>query len=202
MKPHADEPLLGVRPGSRREVLDRTPVELTQAVRWTNRRRTRVAALVALLGASAATTGLVLGSTRLAGPTAIEQTTAEAWQATGALSDGLRALEPGDAISPLRGEARAARAAVQKAGKATKALEVGGAQASVQRRTVRALRADDAWIDAVGSTLANPRSDRRADLSRLARTAAERTEAIAADVDGAKGTVGGTGRLLSATKPG
>lgn len=191
---------LGVRPGSRREVLARRPVVLSQAVRWTNRRRTRAAAVLALLLASAVVIAVVLGATRES-QTALERTTAEAWSATRALSDGLRALEPGDRISPLREEARAARAAVREAGVAVKGLDLGGAQASVQRRTIRALRADDAWIDAVGSTLANPRSERRADLSRLARNAAVRTARIVDDVRGARDTVGGTGRLLSATRP-
>lgn len=176
------------------------PVVLTQAVRWTNRRRTRAAALLALLAGPAIVVAVVAVAMRPGGPTRIDQTTAGAWTATAALSDGLRRLEPGDPLSPLRDEARAARAAVQEAGKAIKALDLDGAQASVQRRTIRTLRADDAWIDAVGSTLANPRSARRADLSRLARNAAERTAAIADDVRGAEGSVGGTGRLLSATK--
>ncbi len=193
-------PPLGVSPSSRRAVLDRDPVVLSQAVRWTNRRRTRAAALLALLVGPAIVVGLVLLTMRPGGPTAVERATETAWTATRALSDGLRALEPGDPLTPLRDEARAARAAVQKSGKATKALELGGAQASVQRRTIRALRANDAWIDAIGSTLANPRSARRADLSRLARNAAEQTDMVAVDVPGAAGSVGGTGRLLSATK--
>ncbi|MBA2347631.1 MAG: hypothetical protein H0V81_04980 [Solirubrobacterales bacterium] len=186
-------------PSSRREVLGRDPVVLSQAVRWTNRRRTRAAAVLALLGGPAIVTGVVLAAMRPGVPTRVETTTAGAWAATGALSDGLRELEPGDPLTPLRDEARAARAAVQEAGKAVKALELDGAEASAQRLAVRALRADDAWIDAVGSTLANPRSDRRRDLSRLAKNAAVATALIADDVEGSEDSVGGTGRLLSAT---
>lgn len=190
----------GLTPGSRRELLDRDPMVLSQAVRWTNRRRTRAAALLALIGGPAIVTGVVLAAMGPSSPSRVEQSSAPAWSATGALSDELRTLEPGDPLRPLRGEARAARAGVQEAGKAVKALELDGAQASVQRRTIRALRANDAWIGAITSTLGNRRSRRRADLSRLARTAAERTAAIAEDVPAARGTVGGTGRLLSATK--
>lgn len=185
---------------SRRAVLDREPVALSQAVRWMNRRRTRAAALLALVLAAAILAGVVLRATGPRGPSEVERATEQAWAAAGALSDGLRKLEPGDRLKPLRPKARAARAAVQEAGKATKALDLGGAQASVQRRTVRALRADDAWIAAVSSTLANRRSRRRGDLSRLAGNAMQRTAAIAEDVPAARGTVGGTGRLLTATK--
>lgn len=190
---------LGVSPSSRRAVLDRNPVVLSQAVRWTNRRRTRAAALLALLGGPAVVAAVVV-KTSPGGSRQVQQATAKAWTATGALSESLRALERGDPLKALRPEARAARTAVQEAGKATKALDLGGAQASVQRRTVRALRADDAWIAAVSATLANRRSSRRDDLSRLGRTATERTAAIADDVPGARDTVGGTGKLLSASR--
>lgn len=178
------------------------PVFLSQTVRRMNRRRTRVLAVLSLLAAIVALVVIVDAVVQPGAPSTIEQATGEAWKATGALSDGLRELEPGDDLQPLRGRARAARTAVQRAGKRIKRATLPIGQTPVRSRVIRALRADDGWLDAVGSTLANPRSARRGDLARLAERAAIATSLIEDDVDGAKGSVGGTGRLLAATKPG
>ena len=191
---------LGVHPSSRRAALDRDPMVLSQAVRWTNRRRTRLAALLAVVGGPAVIVGVVLAATGSEGPSRVQQATAEAWAATGALSDGMRALERGDSLQPLRPKARDALAAVEKAETATRALDLGGAEAAVQRRTLSALSGDRAWIRAVSATLANPRSSRRRDLPRLAGIAAKRTAAIADDVPAARKTAGGTGRMLAASR--
>ena len=62
------------------------------------------------------------------------------------------------------------------------------------------LRADRRWIAAVRATLAEPRSPQRATLAGLAERAAVSTALVAETLGDAKGTVGGTGRLLAATR--
>ncbi|MBA2347632.1 MAG: hypothetical protein H0V81_04985 [Solirubrobacterales bacterium] len=178
------------------------PVFLSETVKRMGRRRTRILAVLSLLVAIGATLTIVDGFVAPEPAAPIEQATDEAWSAVTALSDGLRALEPDGALQPLRDEARTAREEVQAAGARIKTLELPISQTPLRIRVIRTLRADDAWIDAVGSTLANPRSSRRADLARLAEAAAVATALIADDVKGAGASVGGTGRLLSATKRG
>ena len=124
----------------------------------------------------------------------------DAWEATGALSDALRGLRPGATRNPARVLAQRAAGAVEDAGRRVEALELPISDTPLRARVLATLRADAAWIDAVGSTLANPRSPRRAGLSSLAKRAATGAVLVAVDVEGAEGTVGGTGRLLSATR--
>ncbi len=181
---------------------DAPPVFLSQTVHRMGRRRTRVLAVLSLFLAFGATAVIVNGFLGPEPPTPIEEATGGAWSALTELSDGLRALRPDADLSPLRAKARNARKEVQAAGARVKTLELPISETPLRGRVIRALRADDAWIDAVGSTLANPRSSRRGDLSRLAKRAAVATSLVGGDVDGAQGSVGGTGRLLSATRRG
>jgi len=165
------------------------------------RRAARVLSVVSLSVAIAAV-GVVIGTyAKPAPPAPMEEATAEAWEATGALSDALRALRPGASRNPARKLTKRAAGAVDTAGKRVAALKVSVADTPLRARVLSTLRSDAAWIDAVGSTLANPRSPRRADLSRLAKRAANDTALIAEEIEEASNSVGGTGRLLSATKP-
>lgn len=176
------------------------PEALSQTIRRMNRRRTRVLAVLSLLVAVGATAMVVRAFVRPEASTPIQRATDGAWAATGTLSDGLRGLKPGDRVSRLQGDARAARKAVQVAGRRVKALQLPIGDTPLRVRVIHALREDDAWISAVGSTLANPRSVRRGDLARLAQRAAIATALVTDDLPEAEGSVGGTGRLLSATK--
>lgn len=176
-------------------------VVMSETVRRMGRRRTRVLAVLSLLVAIVVTASIVEAFMQ-SGSAPLEQATSDAWSSVTALSEGLRALGSDGELEPLRDEARTARQEVQAAGRRVKALELPVADTPLRSRVIRALRADDAWIDAVGSTLANPRSDRRGDLSRLAERAAVATSLVAEDVAGAESSVGGTGRLLSATRSG
>lgn len=178
------------------------PIFLSQTVTRMGRRHTRILALVSLLLAAAATVA-ILSALLAPEPVApIDQATGRAWSAVTALSDGLRDLGREADLEPLRDKARAARTETRAAGTRMEALKLPVAQTPLRRRVIRALRADDAWTRAVGATLANPRSRRRADLASLAKEAAVATMLIADDVAGAGGSVGGTGRLLSATRRG
>jgi len=147
-----------------------------------------------------ATTSAVLVTTALPSAAApIENATADAWETTGALSDALRALRPGATRNPARALAKRAAGAVDDAGERVEAVDLPVSDTPLRARVLATLRADVEWIDAVGSTLASPRSPRRADLSGLAKRAATGTALVAVDVEKAAGTVGGTGRLLSTT---
>jgi len=160
---------------------------------------TRVLSVVSVGAALAATSAVLVTAAQPSAAGPIEKVTADAWEATGALSDALRALRPGATRDPARVLAQRAAGAVEDAGRRVEALELPISDTPLRARVLATLRADAAWIDAVGSTLANPRSPRRAGLSSLAKRAATGAVLVAVDVEGAEGTVGGTGRLLSAT---
>ena len=178
------------------------PAFLSQTVRRMGRRRTRVLALLSLLLAIGGTIAIVQASLAPEPATPIEQATGDAWSAVTALSDGLRDLGPGGDLEALRDEARAARKEVQAARRRMEVIELPVSKTPLRARIIRALRADDAWADAVGSTLATPQGPLRRKLARLAKRAAVATALIADDVKGAKDSVGGTGRLLAATRRG
>lgn len=174
---------------------------LSRALRQSGRRSSRILALASLITALGAT-GYVFATTmKPAVPVPIEEATADAWKATSKLSGELRELRPGASRNPARALVKRAADEVDEAGKRVGALDLPTSDTPLRSRVLRTLRADAAWIDAVGSTLANPRSPRRADLSRLAKRAATMTALVAEELEGAQGSVGGTGRLLSATKP-
>ncbi len=179
------------------------PEVLSLSVRRSGRLSTRLLALLSILVAGAAVAYFVTSALEIATPKPpMESASETAWEATSALSDGLRSLRPGGSRGDVRPLASTAAESVKNATERVEGLALPTAETPVRARVLAALRADAEWIDAVGSTLANPRSPRRADLSRLAKTAAEAVSLIAADIDGPKGSVGGTGRLLSATKAG
>ncbi len=173
---------------------------LSQTLRRSGRRGTRILAVVSLITALGTTGYVVATAMEPDAATPLEEATAGAWEATGALSDSLRALRPGASRNAARPLAGAAAEAVETSLKRVEGLDLATADTPLRVRVLRALRADAEWIDAVGSTLANPRSPRRAELSRLAKTAAAGTSVVAGTLEDAKGTVGGTGRLLAATK--
>jgi len=174
---------------------------LSRAARRSGRRSARVLSVASLVMALVAT-GVVLGTAvQPAVQTPIVAATAQAWDATGALSDALRALRPGATRKPARALAKRAAGIIDETGMRVRALELPVADTPLRGRVLRTLRADAAWVDAVRSTLAAPRGPRRADLSGLAKRAATATALIDDEVTQARGTVGGTGRLLSATKP-
>ena len=174
---------------------------LSWAARRSGHRSARVLSVVSL-AAALVTTGVLVGTAaKPPARTPIAAATAETWEATGALSDALRALRPGASRNPARARVRRAVDAAEQAGRRIGGLELPVAETPLRGRVLRTLRADTAWMDAVGSTLANPRSPRRAELSTLAKRAANATALIADQVEGAANSVGGTGRLLSATKP-
>lgn len=178
------------------------PAVRTLAVRRSGRLGTRLLAILALLGALAATAYVVKTALKPTVTPPLRSATADAWKATGSLSDALRALRRGSSRSAARALATPAATAVKAAAPRVETLDLTTAQTPSRSRVLAALRADRAWIAAVGATLADPRSSRRAALSGLARKAAEATALASRDVAAAKGTVGGTGRLLAATAPG
>ena len=174
---------------------------LSQTLRRAGRTGTRILALVSLLAAGAAIVYVVLTASEPAPQPPLQRATAPAWAATAALSDALRGLRPGAPRGPARTLARRAARDVRSSARSVEALALPPSTTPVRGPVLDALRADTAWIDAVGSTLANPRSPRRAQLSRLARRAAMRTAVIATEFEDAADSVGGTSRLLAATAP-
>lgn len=177
------------------------PEVLSLSIRRSGRLGTRLLAILSLLVAIGAAAYFVTSAMDITAPTPpIEKATSEAWSASSALSDSLRALRPGASREPSRPLATAAAKAVKRAQDNVEALTLSTSETPLRARVLAALRADAAWVDAVGSTLANPRSARRAELAGLAKTAATAVVLIQGDVDGAEDSVGGTGRLLSATK--
>lgn len=174
----------------------------TLAVRRSGRLGTRLLAVLSLLIALGVTGYVVKSALQPAVTPPLQKATAGAWTATGALSDALRALRPRASRTAARALVPPAARAVKAARMRVEALDLPTSDTPARARVLQALRADGAWIRAVGATLAEPRSPRRAALSRLAKTAAEATTLAAKDVKGAAGTVGGTGRLLSATTSG
>ncbi len=173
---------------------------LSRAARRSGGLSARVLSLASLTTALVAIGVVLQTAAQSPGPAPVVAATAAAWQATAALSDGLRALRPGASRNPSRVRAKRAATVVADAQKRVEALHLATADTPLRSRVLRTLRADADWIDAVGSTLSNPRSPRRGDLSGLAKRAANGAALVAVDVRGAKGSVGGTGRLLSATK--
>ena len=174
--------------------------EISRAAGRSGRLKTRVLSVLSVSVALAATGAVLVTAARPSAAGPIENVTADAWEATGALSDALRVLRPGASRNPARVLAKRAAGAVDDAGRRVEALELPIADTPLRSRVLSTLRADAAWLDAVGSTLANPRSPRRANLSGLAKRAATGAALVAVDVEGAEGTVSGTGRLLSATR--
>lgn len=174
---------------------------LSRAARRSGRRRARVLAVGSLAVAIVAIAVLLWTARQPSARSPIAAATAQTWEATGALSDALRVLRPDGSRNPARALVKPAAERVDEAGRRVGALDLPVAATPLRGRVLRTLRADAKWIDAVGSTLANPRSPRRADLSSLASRAANATALIENEVEGARDSVGGTGRLLSATKP-
>lgn len=185
-EPEAPQRALALEPAS----------STSRAARPSGRRMTRVLSVLSVGAALAATSAVLVTAAQPSAAGPIEKVTADAWEATGALSDALR---HGATRDPARVLAQRAAGAVEDAGRRVEALELPISDTPLRARVLATLRADAAWIDAVGSTLADPRSPRRAGLSSLAKRAATGAVLVAVDVEGAEGTVGGTGRLLSAT---
>ena len=175
------------------------PASTSQAARRSGHRTTRVLSVLSVAGALAATSAVLVTAAQPSAAGPIEKVTADAWETTAALSDALRGLRPGATRNPAGVLAKRAAGAVDGAGRRVEALELPVSDTPLRARVLATLRADAAWIDAVGSTLANPPSPRRADLPGLAKRAATGAALVAVDDERADGTVGGTGRLLSAT---
>lgn len=171
----------------------------SRAAGRSGRRTTRVLSVLSVGLALTATSAVLVTAAQSSAAAPIEKATADGWEATGALSDALRGLRHGATRAPARALAKRAAGAVDNADRRVEALKLPVPDTPLRARVLAALRADAAWVDAVGSTLANPRSPRRADLSGLAKRAATGAALVAVDDEGAEGTVGGTGRLLSAT---
>jgi hypothetical protein len=165
----------------------------------------RIPAIVCLLGCIAATLVILAegrnGSVDAAAP-GLQEAARPAWKATGALSAELNGLKRGTSRGPARHAAHEAVKALKTARTELPKVVVPTSQGDVFAVTEVALRAQAAWVDAVGSTLANPRSPRRADLARLAATAMRRSAAAERFGVADGPAVAGTGHLLSATKPG
>jgi hypothetical protein len=175
---------------------------LSRTLRRAGRKPARVLAVVSLAVAFG-TTGLVVATAfQPESATPLQNATQDAFGATEELSDALRALRPGGSRNAARPLAGAAARAVEAAQRRVEALELPTSMTPLRSRVLETLRSDAAWVDAVGSTLANPRSPRRGDLAALAKKAATGMALIAGDLPAAEDVVGGTGRLLSATKPG
>lgn len=165
--------------------------------------RQRAAAIACLLGCVIAVLAILAegrsGDVVAAAP-GIKDAARPAWGATSELSDALHALKPGSSRGPSIRAARKAAEAVKGARGELAKVDVDTSQGEVMAVVESALRAQGAWIDAVGSTLANPRSPRRKALAELASAAAARSRA-AEHFDVADGpAVRGTGHLLSTTK--
>lgn len=173
---------------------------VSRGARRSGLRRTRLLSVVSVGLAFAATSTVFVTAARPSAAAPIEKATADAWEATRALSDALRGLRLGATRTPVRALATRTAGAIDDAGRRVEALELRVSDTPLRVRVLATLRADAEWVDAVGSTLANPHSPRRADLARLAKRAATGAVLVAVDVEGAAGTVGGTGRLLSATR--
>ncbi len=174
---------------------------ITHAVRRSGRLGTRVLAVLSLIVALGVTGYVVASALEPSAPAPLVAETAGAWEATSALSDSLRELRPGASRRAARALAKRAAEEVGPAGTRVLALNLPTSATPLRSRVRAALRADLSWIKAVDATLADPRSPSRADLARLAKRAAQGVSLIAGDVPAAKRSVGGTGRLLSATKP-
>lgn len=178
------------------------PVPALSRAAWrSGQRRARVLAVGSLAVALGTTAALFGTAAQPQSRSPVAQATAPAWEATGALSDALRVLRPGASRNPARALVKPAAERVDEARRRVGALDLPVSATPLGGRVLRTLRADARWIDAVGSTLANPRSPRRADLSALASRAANATALIENEVEEARDSVGGTGRLLSATRP-
>ncbi len=178
----------------------RRPLARSRARRRSGRTGARLLALLSLVAAVAATAWVVGGAFRDDELPPVAAATAESWARTGELSDALRELRPGASPAAARPFAQPALKAVVRAQKRVAALDLPASQTPLRGRVLDALRADRRWIDAVGSVLARPESPRRAQLARLAKEAATSTALLRADLPAAVGTVGGTGRLLSALR--
>lgn len=173
---------------------------LSNTVRRSGRLGTRLLALLSLIAGLAATALVVTTLAKPGAPEPLAAATAQAWTATGALSDALRALRPGARRAPARALASAAAPVVTDAAREVRTLDLPTSDTPRRARVLTALSADRAWIAAVRATLKDPASPRRSDLTRLSEAAATATSLIAKDVEGAAHTIGGTSRLMTATK--
>lgn len=165
------------------------------------RGRSRAGAALALLGAAALIALTVQGALPAQGedPRPVRVAAAPAWTATAGLSSALDALEPGAGRATARQHAREAVAALRLA--RSRVIAAPGDVAAPEARPTQlaALWATERWADAVGSTLADPGSPRRAGLPRLAKAAmAAHATAERSGLAPAR-AVGGTGHLLAAT---
>jgi len=174
---------------------------LSRAVRCGGRRRTRALALLSLLvavGAAVYVLTTQLPTARSQPPLAVA--TAGAWQATGALSDALRALRPGLPRGPARRLALAAVRATARANRAVSALPATASDVPLYDGTRTALRACRRWAAATAAVLAVPHGPRRATLAALSGDAEQSVSLVARNLPASAGTVGGTSRLLAATR--
>lgn len=177
------------------------PPMLSRAMRRSERRAgARILAILSLAAAIAAVVLVVRTALEPDAPEPLGVATAPAWRAMSQLSDALRELRPGARRGRARALVKPAAEAVDAAEQRVEALDLETAETPARSRVLSTLRADAAWIEAVGATLANSRSRRRGMLARLAETAASRTAVVAETIEEAEGSVGGTGRLLAATR--
>lgn len=179
---------------------EEAPAPLSRAVRRGGRRSTRALAVLSLLAAVGAAGYVFATQSHAARETPLADATAGAWRASGALSDTLRALRPGDSLAPARARALATVRATASAERAVGALTTGAAQVPLRDGTRTALRADRRWASAVAAVLAAPHGPSRAGLPNLAGEAAQAVSLVAHDVPAAAHTVGGSGKLLAATR--
>jgi hypothetical protein len=177
------------------------PAPLSRAIRRGGRRSTRFFAVLSLLvalGAAGYVLTTQLGSSRPASPLAVA--TAPAWRAAGALSEALRGVRRGTPRAPVGRLAAAAYRAAARADRAVRALPAAATDVPLRDGTRTALRADQRWAAAVAAVAARPHGPRRAGLGKLAGEAAQATSLVAHDLPAAADTVGGTGKLLAATR--
>lgn len=175
---------------------------MSQTLRRSGRRGTRLLALLSLIAALAATGYVLATATEPPPPVPVEVATRDAWTSLRALSDGLSELKPGASRAGTQKLARSASTAVKRAAARVKAFDATQVAPPLQLTVSKGLAASAKWVDAVGSTLANPRSPRRAELGQLAGRAALGVSLVAMDIEDARDCIRGTGGLLRATRPG
>lgn len=163
------------------------------------RRVLALGTLVVCVGATLAILAEGRSSSSGAASKGLKEAVRPAWEATGQLSETLNALKRGQTRAAAIRAARAADDAVAASRKELRGLTVPTSEGDVYAVVDGALRAQAAWVSAVGSTLLNPASPRRADLSRLAKTAMARSAAAERFGVADGPAVRGTGKLLSAT---
>ena len=165
----------------------------------------RVPALAALIVPLIATLVVLAegrgGSVGAAAP-GLREAVRPAWNATTELGVELDKLKPGVSRGPSIRAARKAAKAIEEAQEKLPKIDVPTSQGDTYAVAQVMLRTQANWVDAVGSTLANPRSERRAALARLAASAIRRAAAAQRFglADEGDTPIKGTGHLLSATK--